>query len=948
MSTQSELALEQNLVVQLVENGYENVCIKNEADLLSNLKTQLEKFNERTFTDEEFKQILNHLTRTTNVFEKAKILRDKFSFKNADNETVYVRFLNMEHWCKNEYQVTNQITVDGKYQTRFDVTMLINGLPLVQIELKKRGLELREAFNQIDRYKKHSYHIGMGLFQYIQIFVISNGVNTKYFALTKKPDFKFTFYWTDENNRRVSDLESFTKVFLDKCHVSKMITRYTVLHEGDKALMILRPYQYFAVEKILERVKNSPTVGPSKNGYVWHTTGSGKTLTSFKASQILSRIPKVDKVVFCVDRVDLDYKTTLEFNAFSPGSVDGSDNTKKLVKQFADPSVRLIVTTIQKLNTAITRERHQKTMDGLKDKKVVFIFDECHRSQFGDTHKNIVRYFNNHQMFGFTGTPIFTKNAATIKRQKVTTAMLFGERLHTYVITDAIKDQNVLPFSVEYTGRYEYKDNSRSNLDIDVEAIDTAELLESEERLSKIAHYIIGIHDSKTYNRAFTGMFCISNVKTLIKYYDLFRRLKREGKHDLRIASIFSYTANEAPNSDTGEIPEEDLDFNNSKVDIHTRDVMDKYIEEYNQEFKTSFSTKDSQSFNDYYKNVAKRVIDKEIDLLFVVNMFLTGFDSKKLNTLYVDKNLKYHGLIQAYSRTNRVTGEKKSHGNIVVFRNLKQATDDSIELFSTLDAKETILIEPYEDYVEKFDQAVATLLSVVPTVGSVDDLLGEDEQLRFIRAYRNLMRIKNAMETFVDFTFDSLSMDAQTFADYGSKYLDLYNATKSSTEKKKESILNEVDFQLELIRRDEINVMYILRLLAQNRGGDEATRKKREQEILTMVSSDPVLSTKRELIEKFILENLPTVSEDELEREYEDFLSVERRVAFEKLTAEEDINPELLQKTMDSIEFSGRFPTKDELVDTLNKKPSFRKRISIGERLVVKLSEFVGKFMEG
>lgn len=942
MRTQSELALEESLVAQLMENGYSRVTIRDEDDLISNLKTQLEKYNNRTFTDGDFKLILNHLTKTTNVFEKAKILRDKFSFKNADNETVYVSFLNMEHWCQNEYQVTNQISVDGKYKTRFDVTILVNGLPLVQVELKKRGLELREAFNQIDRYKKHAYSFGAGLFQYIQIFVISNGVNTKYFAPSKTPDFKFTFYWTTEKNKRISDLETFTKEFLDKCHVSKMITRYTILHEGDKALMVMRPYQYFGVERIVERVKNS-----TKNGYIWHTTGSGKTITSFKASQILSRMPKVDKVVFCVDRVDLDYKTSLEFNAFSPGSVDSTDNTKKLVEQFADPNVKLIVTTIQKLNTAITREHHQKAMEVLKDKKVVFIFDECHRSQFGDTHKRIKAYFTNHQMFGFTGTPIFEKNSTSHAGKRETTAMLFDERLHEYVITDAIKDQNVLPFSVEYTGRYQYKDTSRANLDIDVQAIDTTELLESEERLNKISNYIIDIHNSKTYNRAFTGMFCISNVKTLIKYYDIFRKLKAEGKHDLKIATIFSYTANETPNEDTGEIPEDDLDFSNAKVDIHTREVLDKYIAEYNKEFNTSYSTKDSKSFNDYYKNVAKRVIEKEIDILFVVNMFLTGFDSKKLNTLYVDKNLKYHGLIQAYSRTNRITGEKKSHGNIIVFRNLKEATDNAIELFSTLDAKETILIEPYEDYVVKFNLAVEVLLKIVPTVGSVDDLVTESDELAFVKAYRDLLRLKNNMSTFVDFSFADLSMDAQTFADYGSKYLDLYQKTKDTTEKKKESILDEVDFQLELIRRDEINVLYILRLLAQNRTSDEPTRKKREREIMTMVASDPALSTKRELIEKFIFENLPTVSEDDLETEYDEFLNAERRNAFKQLTEEENVNPDLLQRAIDSIEFSGRFPTKTELVDTLNEKPSFRQRGTIGERLLVKLRDFVGKFLE-
>jgi type I restriction enzyme R subunit len=674
MTSQSEQILEQNLISQLTSNGYDKVILKDEKDLLRNLKSQLEKHNNKIFSDSDFSQILNHLTKTNNVFEKAKVLRDKFSFRNDKNEVTYVEFINMEHWCQNQYQVTNQVTMEGSYKNRYDVTLLINGIPVVQIELKRRGLEMKEAYNQISRYGKHSFGASLGLFNFIQLFVISNGVNTKYFSnfQGQKPDFKQTFYWTDENNKRISQLSDFTNTFLEKCHLSKMITKYIVLHEASKALMVLRPYQYFAVERIIDRVKTS-----NKNGYIWHTTGSGKTLTSFKASQILSKLPKVDKVVFCVDRRDLDYQTSKEFNEFSPGSVDGTHNTKSLVNQFADPGTKLIVTTIQKLYTAVTKEHHKRVMDTLKDKKVVFIFDECHRSQFGDTHKAIKAYFNNYQMFGFTGTPIFVENSVAKDSRKYTTAMLFDEKLHQYVITDAIKDENVLRFSVEYVGKYREKENSRNEIDIEVEAIDTRELMESTDRIEKISNYIIQQHPIKTHRKEFTGMFCVSSVDMLIKYYDLFRQLKQEGKHDLNMATIFSYSANEDEKDGLSGMDYQDFDLiaepESQYSSYHTRDKLEKYIEEYNKDFKTSYSTKDSESFYNYYKDVSDRVRKKQIDILFVVNMFLTGFDSKTLNTLYVDKNLRHHGLIQAYSRTNRIYGQKKSQGNVVVFRNLKK-----------------------------------------------------------------------------------------------------------------------------------------------------------------------------------------------------------------------------------------------------------------------------------
>lgn len=944
MTTQTEETLERLLIAQLSSNGYERVLIKDEADLVVNLKTQLEKFNQTTYTKDEFKLILNHLAQPLSPFDKAKVLRDRFSFRTEQNETKYVSFLNMEHWCQNQYQVTSQVTMVGKYENRYDVTLLINGLPLVQIELKKRGLEIREAFNQINRYQKHSFDAGLGLYQYVQIYVISNGENTKYYTYSKNADFKFTFFWTDENNQRISELVDFTKVFLEKCHISKMITRYIVLHESNKQLMVLRPYQYYAVERIIERVKIS-----NKNGYIWHTTGSGKTLTSFKASQILARMPKVDKVVFCVDRCDLDYQTSKEFNEFSPGSIDSTENTNMLVKQFADPNTKLIVTTIQKLNTAISKERHKKTMGDFTDKKIVFIFDECHRSQFGETHQRIVAYFTNHQLFGFTGTPIFKENALSKAGVKKLTKDLFGDRLHEYVITDAISDGNVLPFSIEYTGRYKYKDNSRNLLDIEVEAIDTKELLESEERIEKISNYIIDIHHQKSKSKGFTGMFCISNTKTLIRYFDTFRRLQAEGKHDLRIATIFSYTANEDPKEDlSGEIPEEEMDFSNSKIDIHTREVLDTYIAEYNTAFRTNFSTKDSKSFNNYYKDIANRVRGREIDILFVVNMFLTGFDAPSLNTLYVDKNLRYHGLIQAYSRTNRLNGEKKSHGQIVVFRNLKQATDDAIALFSNRYAKETIIVPPLEDYIDMFNEAVEKLVSLTPTVDSVNGLYSESEKLAFVKAFRELMRLKNRMDTYADFSFDDLDMDEQLFNGYSSKYLDLKREVEKGPDKA--SILNDVDFELELIHRDEINVNYILNLLAKLERDDlgSVEKEERRKEILTLVDADPILRTKRELIERFLSEQMGSVEDDgDLEQAFNVFLDKEKKRAFYDIILEEKLNERKAEEVMSSYLFTGRLPKESELVDSLEDKPSFRERKAVGVKLMQRVNDFIDQYLK-
>ena len=948
MSKQSEAILENQLVTQLQKMGYKLVPITNEHDLIANLKLQLEKHNKITFSDKEFNAVLNILNKSS-IFEKAKTLRQKQHLVRDNGDNLYYEFLNTEHWCQNQFQVTHQVTVEGQYKNRYDVTLLMNGLPLVQIELKRRGLELKEAFNQVNRYQKHSFGSNSALFQYIQIFVISNGVNTKYYANNKNQSFKQTFYWTDkENNRLTNILNGFTSDFLEPCHVSKMICKYIVLNETFKVPMVLRPYQYYAVESIIERVKNS-----TKNGYIWHTTGSGKTLTSFKASQILMNLPEVKKVVFVVDRKDLDYQTTKEFNSFSKGCVDGTENTQSLVKQLEGEN-RLIITTIQKLNTAITKRHYSSKMDKLKEKKIVFIFDECHRSQFGETHQRITSFFNNYQMFGFTGTPIFADNSVKNDLGKRTTSELFGECMHKYVITDAIKDENVLRFSVEYVGRYKKKESSASELDIDVEAIDTKELMEHHNRLDKITDYVIANHNKKTHERNFTAMFCVSSVEVLTKYYDILQDKKVNGKHNLNIATIFSYTQNEEAGDADGFIPEELSVVEEPKalygLSLHSRDKLENYIEDYNKMFNTKFSTKDSESFYNYYNDISKKVRERKVDILLVVNMFLTGFDSPTLNTMYVDKNLRHHGLIQAYSRTNRVVNEQKSQGNIVVFRNLKQATDEAILLFSNKDAIETILMQPYEDYASKFDEAYSQLKNIVPTVDSVNDLRTEDEELEFVKAFRSLMRLLNVLQTFSDFNWNDFHIKEQEFEDYKSKYLDLHDKVKKETQKESVSIINDVDFELELIHKDEINVTYILNLLSKLKNNTKESSEKAKIEIFNLLKNETELRSKRALIEKFINENLPVLNEEEdIKEAFDAFWSKEQEKAFEKIVNENKLSVEKTKNIIEHYLFSEQQPLRDELLDLIEgEKPTILERKKVGDTILKRLMDFFETFIFG
>jgi type I restriction enzyme R subunit len=948
MAKQSEQVLEEQLVAQLQKLGYGLVSIKDETALIANLQQQLEKHNNISFTKTEFDKVLNILSKGS-VFEKAKTLREKQHIVRDNGDNLYFEFMNTEHWCQNQYQVTHQVSQEGSYKNRYDVTILINGLPLVQIELKRKGLELKEAFNQINRYQRHSFGANTALFQYVQIFIISNGVNTKYYANNRNQSFKQTFYWTDIENKRLTNiLNGFTDAFLEPCHISKMICKYIVLNEAYKIPMVLRPYQFYAVEALIERVKNT-----DKNGYIWHTTGSGKTLTSFKASQILMQMPQVHKVVFVVDRKDLDYQTTKEFNSFSKGSIDGTDSTKALVKQFTDDT-KLIVTTIQKLNTAISKLKYENAMADLKDKKMVFIFDECHRSQFGETHNRIKAYFTNIQMFGFTGTPIFSDNANKNELGKRTTKDLFEDCLHKYVITDAIKDENVLKFSVEYVGRYKHKDGRETNIDIEVEDIDTKELMEDATRLEKISDYIIAHHNRKTHSREFTAMFCVNSVQTLIKYYDILKRKKEEGLHNLNIATIFSYASNEDDLDANGFIPEEVSVVEDPKalygLQSHSREKLDEFIEDYNKIFDTKFSTKDSESFYNYYNDISKKVKERKIDVLLVVNMFLTGFDSPTLNTLYVDKNLKYHGLIQAYSRTNRIVNEQKSQGNIVVFRNLKNRTDEAITLFSNKEAIEVIIMKPYEDYTAKFDEAFEHLISITPTTDSVNDLVSEDDELEFIKAFRNLMRIKNILTAFSDFKWEDLKMTEQLFEDFKSKYLDLYDKVNSDHKKEKVSILEDVDFELELIHRDEINVAYIIQLLIKLKSETQKDTTKVEQEIFNLLSTETTLRSKRELIERFIQENLTVIKDSEdVNTEFDTFWKKEQQKAFSKLVTDENLSSEKTEKLIEDYLFAERQPLRDEVLELIEgEKPSLLQRKIIGDRILKRIMDFVDTYVNG
>lgn len=791
-------------------------------------------------------------------------------------------------WCKNEFQVTHQVTMVGKYENRYDVTLLINGLPLVQIELKRRGIDFKEAFNQVIRYKKHSLN---DLFRYVQIFIISNGIDTKYFANSdKEMDFQYTFYWTDKNNNRIDNLYDFALDFLPKCHISKMISRYMVVDDTQKNLMVMRPYQYYAVEELMKRAYET-----NNNAYVWHTTGSGKTLTSFKLSQLLSTNREVAQVFFLVDRKDLDSQTIEEFNRFQKDTVDMTDSTDTLIAQMKDSSKKIILTTIQKMSNACKNDKYQDVIDRFEGKKVVFIIDECHRSQFGEMHKMIKKKFPRAQYFGFTGTPRFAENASQDGR---TTADIFEKLVHHYLIKNAIADGNVLGFNVDYVRTIS------STVDIEddeeVEAIDTEEVLMDDQRISNIVDYVLKIHNSKTNNRRYNAIFTVRSIPMLIKYYDEFKKRNT----DLKIAGIFTFGANE-----DGELETE-----------HSRDSLERMIKDYNQMFDKSYST---NTFSAYFTDVSKKVKNTELDILLVVNMFLTGFDAKRLNTLYVDKRLKHHDLIQAFSRTNRIETANKPYGNIVCFQTNKKAVDDAVKLFSLTDNADEVLMKPYEYYRDEFRKAVEELLKHTPSPEEAEHGGDEQEEYKFVLLFRELVRLMVKLKTFDEFEFseDELGMSNQLYEDFVSKYKKIYRDIRP--DQQKTSILSDVSFDIELLRNDKINVHYILELI--KNAVSEPSREKRRKtldEIEKMIESatDPELYMKSDLIHEFIDSIASEMDPDaDFEYEYNQYMEEQRTNEIREVAAKYQIPEPKINRLIGDYEFGG-FVDKNDIKTDLTK----------------------------
>ena len=909
MPIQSEAALENGLIDTLQKMNYEYVHIEEEKNLSANFKKQLEKHNKKKleelgrteFTESEFEKILIYLEGGTR-FEKAKKLRDLFPLELESGERLWVEFLNRTHWCQNEFQVSNQITVEGRKKCRYDVTILINGLPLVQIELKRRGVELKQAYNQIQRYHKTSFH---GLFDYIQLFVISNGVNTRYFANNPNSGFKFTFNWTDAANVPFNDLEKFATVFFDKCTLGKIIGKYIVLHEGDKCLMVLRPYQFYAVEKILDRVENS-----NDNGYIWHTTGAGKTLTSFKAAQLVSELDDVDKVMFVVDRHDLDTQTQAEYEAFEPGAVDSTDNTDELVKRLHSNS-KIIITTIQKLNAAVSKQWYSSRIEEIRHSRIVMIFDECHRSHFGECHKNIVKFFDNTQIFGFTGTPIFAENAV----DGHTTKEIFGNCLHKYLIKDAIADENVLGFLVEY-----YHGN---------EDVDNAD----QDRMTEIAKFILNNFNKSTFDGEFDALFAVQSVPMLIRYYKIFKSLNPK----IRIGAVFTYAANSSQDDEqtgmnTGGFASESTG---------EADELQAIMDDYNKMYGTSFTT---ENFRAYYDDINLRMKKKKadmkpLDLCLVVGMFLTGFDSKKLNTLYVDKNMEYHGLLQAFSRTNRVLNEKKRFGKVVCFRDLKSKVDESIKLFSNSNNLEDIVRPPFDDVKKNYQELTEYFLEHYPEPHYVDYLQSENDKKQFILAFRDIIKKHAEIQVYDEFEEDDpdLGMTEQQFMDFRSKYLDIYDsfavqnkeqpttcqvpednpgmAGEPDPQQEAATGMGDIDFCLELLHSDIINVAYILELIADLNPYSEDYSEKRKHIIDTMIK-DAELRSKAKLIDRFIQKNVDDDRDNfmarkqkadgtnDLEERLNNYIVTERNNAVNTLAKDEDLDASVLYHYLSEYDY--------------------------------------------
>ena len=977
-SYQSEQALENEFIRMLTEQGYDYLEIHNSESLIKNLRTQLEIVNDYKFTDSEWNRFFNDSIANNNdgIVEKTrKIQEDNIQvLKRDDGTSKNITLIDKKCIHNNRLQVINQyVENSGNYDNRYDVTILVNGLPLVHIELKKRGVALKEAFNQINRYQRDSFWAGSGLYEYIQIFVISNGTSTKYYSNTTREShikeqtstrnkskktsnsFEFTSYWADSNNKVISDLVDFTRTFFAKHTILNILTKYCVF-TSEELLLVMRPYQIVATERILNRIQvatNYKKMGTIEaGGYIWHTTGSGKTLTSFKTAQLASKLEYIDKVLFVVDRKDLDYQTMKEYDRFQKGAANGNRSTKVLQKQLEDTTSKIIVTTIQKLSEFVKRNKNHPVYQ----KHLVLIFDECHRSQFGDMHKMIVQNFKNYHLFGFTGTPIFAKNAGrTTNPDFCTTEQAFGEKLHTYTIVDAINDGNVLPFRIDYINTIKAKEGMT---DKEVEAINTEEALSSPERVSNVVSYIIEHFDQKTKRNSFydlkgqrangfNSMFAVASIPMAKKYYLEFKKQLEEKQKDLTIATIYSYAQNE---EDTSDGILDDEGFETDLLDKSSREFLDFAINEYNKKFKTNFSS-EGNGFQDYYKDLSDKVKHREIDLLIVVNMFLTGFDATTLNTLWVDKNLKQHGLIQAYSRTNRILNSVKTYGNIVCFRNLQEATNDAIALFGDKNATGIVLLKSYEDYYYGYEddngkkqigyeERIAMLLQKYPLGVQI---VGEKAEKDFIASIGNILRLRNILSSFDKFAGNEI-LSERDFQDYTGMYVDLYQKYKQKDDGEKESIKDDIVFEMELVKQVEVNIDYILMLVAKYHQSNCE-----DKEILgtidKAIKSSLALRSKKELIDGFISKiNADTNVMDDWGK----FVKEQKEIDLKKIINDENLNEEETRKFLDNAFRDGQVKTNGTDIEKI--LPPMRRfgggnRAKKKENIIVKVKKFFEKY---
>jgi type I restriction enzyme, R subunit len=931
---QSEAELERALIELLRSQAYEYLRIASAAALEANLRVQLEALNKLEFSDAEWRRFFAEKVagRNDGIVEKtARIQEDHIQLLARDDGTVRnVYLLDKQNIHNNRLQVINQYEVAGARSNRYDVTVLVNGLPLVHVELKRRGVDIREAFNQINRYQRDSFWADSGLFEYVQLFVISNGTLTKYYSNTTRDQhvgeqasgkraakrktsnsFEFTSWWADASNKPIADLVGFTRTFFAKHTLLNILTKYCVF-DVDRKLLVMRPYQIVAAEQILRRIEistNYKQVGTTAaGGYVWHTTGSGKTLTSFKAAQLATKLPFVEKVLFVVDRKDLDYQTMREYERFEKGAANSNTSTSVLKKQLEDPNARIIITTIQKLARFIAANRQHEIYSG----HVVVIFDECHRSQFGDMHTAITKAFKRFHLFGFTGTPIFAENAPSGGGPALrTTEQAFGDRLHTYTIVDAISDKNVLPFRIDYINTVK---TAEGVPDKQVSSIDTERALMAPERIGQIADYVLDHFDQKTRRAqhyrlgakrvsGFNSLFATASIDAAKRYYNAFARRQLERQESdpayqpLKIALIFSYAPNEE--TDDGLLIEEEFELDG--LDRSSEAFLLDAILDYNDLFGTSFDTS-SDRFQNYYKDVALRLRNRELDMVIVVNMFLTGFDATTLNTLWVDKGLRQHGLIQAFSRTNRILNSVKTYGNIVSFRDLEEQTNDALALFGNKDAKGIVLLKPFGDYYAEYEQRVAELVQSFP-LGS--PIVGETSQKQFIRLFGLILRLRNILVSFDDFAGKEI-LSARQFQDYQSVYLDLFAEFRKESDAEKESINDDIVFEIELIKQVEVNVDYVLmlvrRYLEEGGGKDKEIRATIDR----AVDSSPSLRNKKDLIDEFVDSLTVDAAVDE---EWRAFVEVKRAADLDRIIAEERLNPDATRAFVDNAFSNGALP---------------------------------------